>query len=471
MKKSFILSMALGLFLFANEITFKEAPQITTRINPQNDETSVLSYNKSIKEVKKSVVNISTTKIINSNNFLDNPFNDPIFREFFSFKFDMPKRKQKATSLGSGVIISQDGYIVTNNHVVEGGDEILVTLYDSPKEFKAKIIGSDPKTDIAIIKIEAKNLAPISFANSSDILEGDLVFAIGNPYGMQGSISSGIISALNKNNIGLNQYEDFIQTDASINPGNSGGALVDSRGALIGINSAILSRGGGNDGIGFAIPSNMVKQIASKLIKDGKISRGYIGVVISDLTKDQKEVYKNKFGALIVNIEKNSPAAKAGLKRGDLIIKIDSKIIKNSSELKNLIGSLNPNKKINIEFERANKNLSADITLESTENSALSNLGEYELEGLKIANLNHELKNKFQIRSNVIGAIITEVKPSSKAYDIGFVPGDVIVQVNEQIIKNVGELKKSIEQSKKENRKPMIWINRSGLIIGLVLKL
>lgn len=240
----------------------------------------------------------------------------------------MPEHQRKSSSLGSGVIISKDGYIVTNNHVVEESDEIIVSLIDNSKEFKAKVVGLDPKTDLAVIKIDAKDLQAIVFADSSYLLEGDVVFAIGNPFGVGGSVTKGIVSALNKSGMGLNQYENFIQTDASINPGNSGGALVDSRGALVGINSAILSRSGGNNGIGFAIPSNMVETIAKTLIEDGRVDRGYMGVSIGDLTSDLKEVYTNKEGALVLGTEENGPAAKAGIVRGDLIIKIDDIHIK-----------------------------------------------------------------------------------------------------------------------------------------------
>ena len=260
MKKTILLSLALAGSLFAANIDISEAPARFDRVNPEFDKNVVLSYNSSISEAKKSVVNIATkTKRKIENNPMADMFNDPFFKHFFDFGFP---QERESSSLGSGVIISEDGQIVTNNHVVENADEIVVTLLDNDKEYTAKIIGTDSKTDLAIIKIEEKRLSAIKFADSSKSVEGDIVFAIGNPFGVGGTITQGIISALNKNNIGLNQYENFIQTDASINPGNSGGALVDSRGALIGINSAILSRSGGNNGVGFAIPSNMVKDIA-----------------------------------------------------------------------------------------------------------------------------------------------------------------------------------------------------------------
>lgn len=463
--KKILSFFALSVLCFGANISFKDAPSEYSRQNP--GEGSVLSYSSSIANAKKSVVNISTSKTIK--NDLINPFNDPFFEEFFGFRFNVPKgdAHQKSSALGSGVIISNDGYIVTNNHVVEGSDEITVTMLDSSKEYKAKIVGADPKTDLAIIKVDAKDFEAITFADSSKLLEGDVVFAIGNPFGVGGSISSGIISGLNKDNIGLNQYEDFIQTDASINPGNSGGALVDSRGALVGINSAILSRSGGNNGIGFAIPSNMVKEIASKLIKDGKITRGYIGVSIGNLTNDQKEVYKNQKGALVMSVGEGSPASKAGLKRGDLIIKVNDKTIENANELKNLIGSFEPNSEVSVSYERAGSVNSTKIKLSNMDGEPVS-AANATINGLEIANLSTEVLRKYRLDSSTKGIIVTAA--SGEAKKIGFNAGDLIVQVNERGIENVGDFKDEIAKSKKQNRRAMVWIVRSGMTMALVLK-
>jgi serine protease Do len=226
---------------------------------------------------------------------------------------------------GSGVIISTNGYIVTNNHVVAGADEIKVGIAGDKKEYTAKLVGTDAKSDVAIIKIEAKNLNAVTFYNSDKVKVGDVVFALGNPFGVGETITQGIVSATGRSGIGIVEYEDFIQTDASINPGNSGGALINSAGHLIGINSAIISRTGGNVGIGLAIPSNMVTSIATQLIDTGKYTRAYLGVSISDVNEDMSSFYDNNYGGLIISIEENSPAAKAGLKRGDLIISINGK--------------------------------------------------------------------------------------------------------------------------------------------------
>ena len=470
MKKSIILSIALAGALFGASIDIKEASSNYERVNPGFDKDVVLSYHSSVAEVKKSVVNIATkTKIKTANSPMSQMFDDPFFRHFFDF--DIPQhREREGSSLGSGVIISEDGYIVTNNHVVENADEIVVTLLDNDKEYKAKVIGTDPKTDLAIIKIDAKNLSAVKFADSSKAMEGDIVFAIGNPFGVGGTITQGIISALNKNNIGLNQYENFIQTDASINPGNSGGALVDSRGALLGINSAILSRGGGNNGIGFAIPSNMVKEIAEKLIVDGKIERGFIGVTISDMSSEQKEIYSNKEGALISSVEKDMPADKAGIKRGDLIVKIDDKSIKNANELKNLIGSKSPGSLVEVEFERNGKTQTATIKLDSMSKSGGTSRGASQsaVEGLSARNLTDDIRSKYNLDKDMEGILVTNVKNGSKAYEYGFEAGDIIIQVGQNDVKNLDDFDRYIKEYK--GKKTLVWVIRGGIPQGLVIR-
>ncbi|MBZ7931839.1 DegQ family serine endoprotease [Campylobacter sp. LH-2024] len=469
MKKIF-LSIGLASVLFAANINFNESTSSANRVNPA-DGGVILSYHDSIKDAKKSVVNISTSKTITrANNFspLDDFFDDPYFKQFF----DIPQRKNKndkevISSLGSGVIISKDGYIVTNNHVVEDADTITVNLPGSDTEYKAKLIGKDPKTDLAVIKIDAKNLSAITFANSDNLMEGDVVFALGNPFGVGFSVTSGIISALNKDNIGLNQYENFIQTDASINPGNSGGALVDSRGFLVGINSAILSRGGGNNGIGFAIPSNMVKDIAKKLIEKGKIERGFLGVTISALQGETKKAYKNQEGALITDVQKGSSADEAGLKRGDLVTKVNGKVIKNPIDLKNYIGTLDIGEKVTIDFERDgnNKQVSFILKGEKENKGVQNNL----IEGLSLRNLDPRLKDRLQLPRDINGVLVEKVKSKSKADEAGFKEGDVIVGIGQGEIKNLKDLDQALKQAnKKEFIK--IWVYRNGFTTLLVLR-
>ncbi len=355
MKKTVVMITLLAINLVAANIELSLAQSEPKRVVPSNME-EILSFSPSVKDAVKSIVNISTTQHRQSSKQLEQMMNDPYFRYFFG----QPRRgvvpKERAQrALGSGVILSADGYIVTNNHVVENADEIMVTLPHNKKEYKAKLVGQDKESDLAVIKIEASHLLPIKMGNSSFLEVGDVVFAVGNPFGVGETVTQGIVSALNKNRVGINQYENFIQTDASINPGNSGGALVDSRGVLIGINSAILSRSGASAGVGFAIPVDMVKNVVTNLVNDGKVSRGYIGVTISDFNTQLLPLYKKQLGAIVVNVEEGGPAAEYGLKRGDLVYKINDKEIKNASDLKQVIASYKPTSKVSLYIERDKK--------------------------------------------------------------------------------------------------------------------
>lgn len=469
--KKIILSLSLASILCAANVEFNEVDSKIERINPANG--VLLSYYDSIKEVKRSVVNISTSKTITrANSPFDDFFDYRYFKQFFGFDpFQRRGQNEKEViaSVGSGVIISKDGYIVTNNHVVENVDSISVTLPQSDMEYKAKLIGKDPKTDLAVIKIEANNLSAVSFSNSDELLEGDVVFALGNPFGVGFSVTSGIISALNKDNIGLNQYENFIQTDASINPGNSGGALVDTRGALVGINSAILSRGGGNNGIGFAIPSNMVKDVAKKLIEKGKIERGFLGVSITALKGDSKKVYKNSEGALITDVQKGSSADEAGLKRGDLVLKVNDKNIKSPNDLKNYIGTLEPNQKISLLYERDGKENQINFILKGDEISDVKGVQDSLIEGLNLKNLDTNLKTRLGVPSEINGVLIDSVKPKSKAKDAGFKEGDIIIAVGQSEVKDLKDLQNTLKNQVK-NAWIKIWVYRGGVITLLVLK-
>ena len=470
--KKILLSVALSTFLLnAANVEIIQAPNADKRVSPALENT-ILSFHDSVKNAKNSVVNISTTSTrnVNQHNPFGNMFNDPFFREFFGespFGNTGPQ-KRKTSSLGSGVIISKDGYIITNAHVVNGADEIVVTLLNSDKEYDAKVVGIDSKTDLAVIKIDEKNLQAISFANSDSLLEGDIVFAIGNPFGMGGTITQGIISALNKSGVGLNQYENFIQTDASINPGNSGGALIDSRGFLIGINSAILSRSGDNNGIGFAIPSNMAKKIAQSLIKDGKIERGFLGVSISDLTKETKEVYKNKEGALVMGVEEKGAADRAGLKMGDLIIKINNKNIKNSNELKNMIGEMSPNDNVEIAYERSGKINTTKFKLDKMSGDEVTTAGDTKsdiIQGLTLENITDT--TKLNLPKNTKGVLVTKVNENSVGEKSGFRAGDVIIQVGSNAISNIDELKETIKKMGKG--KKSVFVLRNGRAIVVVI--
>jgi serine protease Do len=453
--------------MFAQNSIFIDAPTIQKRISPK-DSSSILSFYDSIKDIKHSVVNISTSKRVQRSRDLEKFMQNPLFRQFLG-KSPHSKQKrgrEKTHSLGSGVIVTKDGYILTNNHVVADADEIYVTINGSKEEYKAKLVGTDPKTDIAVIKIKGNDFQATKFANSSTLKEGDLVFALGNPFGVGSSITQGIISALNKTQVGINQYENFIQTDASINPGNSGGALVDSRGALIGINSAILSKSGGNNGIGFAIPSNMAKNIAKRLISFGKIDRGYLGVSISDLTKSLKTLYENNSGAIIVDIVKGDAADKYGLKRGDLILEINDKSIEDANDLKNQIASFQPNSKISIKYEREKKEYNIMVTL-GDQNLKGSNSSNF-IQGLTLDNLDNNLRQTLHIPSHIKGVFVTDVKIGSDSDRYGFIRGDIIIQIENIEINRVKDIE--LVSKKLPHGAKRVYVNRNGYIVIIVVE-
>lgn len=322
---------------------------------------AVSSYSAAVKQAMPAVVNIYTAKEMRSQR---SPiFNDPFFQRFFGERFgDEPA--QKTSSLGSGVIVSDKGYIVTNNHVVESADEIEVALADG-RTASAKIIGTDPDTDLAVIKIELENVPVIAFGDAEKAQVGDVVLAIGNPFGVGQTVTMGIVSALGRSELGINTFENFIQTDAAINPGNSGGALIDSNGNLLGINTAIYSKTGGSLGIGFAIPSVTVKQVMSAIISDGSVTRGWLGVEVQDISPELAAAFKlqNVEGALIAGIVRRSPADKAGLKPGDVLLSFAGKTVANSSATLSQIAAVKPGETVEVKVMRRGKEVFMNVTM------------------------------------------------------------------------------------------------------------
>jgi serine protease Do len=476
-KKLLIISTLIATQLFAKTIDFETMDQNPTRVAP-NSNNEILSFNSSIKNSVDSIVNISAKKHVDTNIDslpLQQMFNDPLFKKFFGEQFgggNQFKQNRVQRSLGSGVIISKDGYIVTNNHVIENADEITVTIGDDTTEYNGKLIGRDADSDMAVLKIETnKTLTPIKIGDSNTLQVGDVIFAIGNPFGIGSTVTQGIISALNKNKVGINRYENYIQTDASINPGNSGGALVDSRGALIGINTAIISKSGGNNGIGFAIPVDMVKDVVTKLVADGKVTRGYLGVVIGDVDNELLKVYKRKEGALVLDISADTPAAKGGLKRGDLIYAINGKNIKDRTALQNTIASFKPDEKVSLQVERDNKDINISIVLgdrtsslaEIPVDSSITVLG-----GLKLSTIDAENQKQFRLPSEISGILISDVEPKSKAEKSGFQAGDVIIQIEEIEIKNFANIEAALK--KYNNKYKRVYVNRYGQTILFVIQ-
>jgi serine protease Do len=338
----------------------------------------------------------------------------------------------------------------------------------SNKEYKAKVIGKDKDSDLAVIKIEAENLEAIILSTIDEVKLGDVVFAIGNPFGVGQTVTQGIISALNKNHVGINKYENFIQTDASINPGNSGGALIDSRGALIGINAAILSQTGGNHGIGFTIPIDMVRNVVSKLIKDGKVSRGFMGVNISEVTPSLEKLYNHKYGAIITDIQPRSPAQEAELQRGDLIYALNGKKIKTPSDLQRIVTSFSPNETIQLSIEREQKTFIKKLTLSSLGGSSNIVGALTKINGLRLADLTPKVKKDYQIDITIVGALIEGVLERSQADMSGFMAGDIIIQIENKSIENVADAKSAFELFKDSTKR--VYVNREGFILLLVTK-
>lgn len=470
-KKLLLASTLIASQLFAESINFEMMEKNPTRVAP-NSTNQILSFNNSIKKSMNSIVNISAKRHVDTNvqNLPLQMFNDPFFKRFFGDQFgNQFKQNRVQRSLGSGVIVSKNGYIVTNNHVIENAEEISVTIGNGTTEYNAKLIGRDSDSDIAVIKIEAKNLSPIKLGDSKSLKIADMIFAIGNPFGIGSTVTQGIISALNKNKVGINRYENYIQTDASINPGNSGGALVDSRGALIGINTAIISKSGGNNGIGFAIPVDMVKDVVKKLVSDGKVTRGYLGVAISDLDQSLGKVYNHKKGALVLDVSPDTPASKYGLKRGDLIYSINGKKITDRTSLQNVVASFKPNQKVSIEVERNKKNINLDIVLGNRDAlvHVQSNNGRV-LGGLKLANIDANIKKQFRLTADSKGILISDVAPKSKAEKTGFQPGDIIIQIEDIEIKNFANIEQALR--KYNNKHKRVYVNRYGQTILFVTK-
>jgi serine protease Do/serine protease DegQ len=394
-----------------------------------------------LQEVTPSVVNIATSSMVVQHSPL---FNDPFFRHFF----DVPqkRRERKKTGLGSGVIIdAKQGYIVTNNHVIEKADDIVVTLSDGRK-FDATIVGRDPGADVAVIQVEAEDLNAIEIANSEKLRVGDFVVAIGNPFGLGQTVTSGIVSALGRSGLGIEKYENFIQTDASINPGNSGGALVNLRGELIGINTAIVGPNGGSVGIGFAIPMNMAQQIIQQLIEYGEVKRGRLGFTAQDLTPELVEAFKlkQKKGVVVARVEQNSAADKAGVVAGDVIVSVNDVEVKDSSDMRNKIGLMRVGEDIQLQIIRNGK--IKRVTARIAENIVLSKLGKAFSEKLVGAEITlNQLENSQGRLEPVLQ--VSKLKPGSPAAYAGLRPGDIILSVNKIPVNDFESFEKALRKN------------------------
>jgi serine protease Do len=418
-----------------------------------------------VKRVLPAVVNVSSSKMVRTSQNMSPFFSDPFFRQFFGNQFSVP-REQREHSLGSGVIVSPDGYILTNNHVVNGATDVKVLLGDK-REFKAKIVGTDSKTDIAVLKIDAQNLPVLAFGDSSKMEPGDFVLAIGNPFGLNQTVTMGIVSATGRGGLGIEDYEDFIQTDAAINPGNSGGALVNERGDLIGINTAILSGGGGNQGVGFAIPVNMARQVMDQILKNGKVIRAWLGVVIQPVTPDMAKAFglAEAKGALIGDVTANSPAAKAGLEKGDIILDLNGQPIEDSRSLQLKVATLAPNTAAKLTVFRNGTKREVTVMLGvmpsgTGEGGGQSGQGGGALDGVSVDNLSPGILQQLGLPATTQGVVVSDVSQGSAAADAGLQRGDVIQQVNRKPVTNVSEFQSAVRQA--GNRPVLLLVNRQG---------
>jgi len=410
------------------------------------------------KQAKAAVVNISSVKKRGAERFEMPFFDDPFFRRFFGEEFEprSPQpREYQEQGMGSGVIVTPTGYIVTNNHVVEGADELTVSLPDK-RTFTAKVIGTDPKTDVAVVKIEASNLPVLPWGDASQLQVGEMVLAVGNPFGLNQTVTMGIISAVGRANVGIVDYEDFIQTDAAINPGNSGGALVNLKGELIGINSAIFSRSGGFMGIGFAIPSDMAKSVMDSLIKHGKVVRGWLGVSIQEVTQDLAKEFgaASTAGALVGDIVEDGPAAKAKLQRGDILTAYNGTPVRDPGHLRALVAETAPGTNVTVSVFRDKRVQDLRVTIGEVPTELTTagrgpggRKGEHILAGVTVENASKQSDRfgRSKIRS---GVIVTAIEADSAAERAGLRLGDVIREINRKPVKDVQDFERLTAQLK-----------------------
>jgi serine protease Do len=430
------------------------------------------AYERIAETVTPAIVNIRTTQVIKVQ---QSPFfMDPFFRQFFGDnfgQFGIP-REQRQHALGSGVIVSADGYIVTNNHVIAKATDVEVMLSDK-RTFKAKVIGADPRTDVAVIKIDAKDLPTVPWGDSNTLRPGDIVMAFGNPFGLNFAVTRGSVNAVGRSGLGIETYEDFIQTDAAINPGNSGGALVNVRGQVIGINTAILSASqgpdgqGGFNGIGFAIPANVVKHVMESLIKTGKVTRGYLGISIGDLNPALARQFKvpDVSGVLVNQVEPGSAAEKGGMKQGDVIRTLNGQNVDSADRLRAMVAGINPGTEVTLGILRDGKPETIKITLAEQPASMAGPGGaekgpsEGTLRGISVQDLTPSLRQQLGLAPNTHGVVISDLDPDSPAAQSGLQQGDVIESINRQPVSSVADFNRLAVGATGE---VLLRVNRQG---------
>lgn len=477
--------LAMGLALAGSAVAFdnlKASTDRPERVRIEVDSTPAkrdvqltTSFSDVVKKVSPSVVRVyTTTKMQGAANPMAPFLDDPMFRRFFGEPGGQSPRRGPAPSrqgLGSGVIITPDGYILTNNHVVDGADEVKVLVGESEVEHTAKVVGKDPKTDVAVLKIESDKTLPHITVADSDLIEvGDVVLAVGNPFGIGQTVTMGIVSALGRATLGMD-YEDFIQTDAAINPGNSGGALVDTHGRLLGINTAILSRSGGNQGIGFAIPVNLARSVMESLVEHGRVVRGYLGVMIQDVTPALAKEFnvENSEGALVGDVTPDSPAAKAGVKPGDVIVEFDGKKVKDSRNLKLMAGQTAPGREVAVKLLREGKGKELKLALKELPSDQLAGGGKGAgssgdtLDGVTVGNIDAATRRELKLpRGFEGGALVTQIDPESNCFRAGLREGDVILEINRKPVGDADEAVALSDGLKDESVLLRVW-SRGGI--------
>ena len=454
-----------------------ENPPATVKMVSRSEASR--GYASVVKRVLPAVVNISSSKVVKSDmSALRGPQGvDPFFRQFFGDdfgrKFAVPQERREK-SLGSGVIVSPEGYILTNNHVVDGATEVTVTLHDK-RELKARVVGTDPRTDIAVLKIDGSNFPVLTLADSSKVEAGDVVLAVGNPFGVGQTVTQGIVSATGRGGLGIEQVEDFIQIDAPINPGNSGGALVDDEGHLIGINTAIMGNSGGSQGIGFAVPINMARHDMDQILEHGKVERAYLGILPQDVTPAMAKAFHtgDSNGALVGDVTPNSPASRANLKNGDIILDINGQAISDANQLRLKIGMMEPNTSVHLKVLRDGKTQDVAVQLgefpSKEERASIGNEHpESALQGVTVDNLTPETAQQLKLPATTKGVVVEEVSPASRAAEAGLQSGDVIQEVNHEPVKTVKDFSQAVSASKKDTP-VLLLVERDGSTMFLAV--
>lgn len=448
------LTLALGGIMGS---TFRTTPFTLLSQSRESQTRKLLNdgFAPVVQKAAPAVVNISSSKLVKTN--ADPGLPDGVLQPFFGQDADGrlgPQQERRERSLGSGVIVNSTGYVLTNNHIVEDATEVTVSLSDD-REFAGRVVGADPGTDIALLKINAEGLPTIPFADSSKVEVGDLALAIGNPFGLGRSVTMGIVSAMGRGGLGIEDYEDFIQTDASINPGSSGGALTNVRGELIGVNTAILSPDGLSLGIGFAVPSNMVREVMNQILRTGRVSRGFMGVLLQDITPEIAQAMKlgKTRGALVGDVATDTPASRAGIQPGDVIVAADGKPVAARRELQLLIASKTPGSGISLKVRRDGALRDVTLTLAETPQDAKTQSEETASApaedtssrlGIAVSDLTPQIRHKLEIPATVKGVIVAEVDEGRAAAEAGILPGDVIQELNRKPVGTADEFEEAV---------------------------